>query len=488
MSPNQAWSFYGRRNELQQMQRILERRRWFFLQISGRRRIGKTTLIQQALQAAGVEKTLYIQIPDSDPAGVVTACNEYLETFGITERISSLSGLAGLIGRLARQGYVIALDEFQYFHRKQLSDFCSMLQAEVDRLAARPAEVPGGLIILGSLHAEMTALLEHRDAPLFNRTTDVLALDHLDIASVLEILHEHADDSPQRLLFLWNLFEGVPKFYRDAYEQGVLGKDRRVVLRDLFFVSSSPLRNEADNWFLRELRGRYDMVLQYLATHPGCTSADIEAAVASLSGPGEQRQVGGYLKILSERYRMIERRLPIFARPKARSGRYYIRDNFLRAWLAALQRPVSALAFRPMETLIDQADQRLADIEGYALEDLAAQLYEERSRSGVGDFPLTTHIRGFWDRSDVEIDLVAVSDDARRIRFGTCKRNPTRLPAAVARLRQDVQRFLKAQPRFNNWHIELVGIAPELSADTRAYLGREGVLAESLADLTQGLL
>lgn len=75
---NAPWSFYGRRAELQQMQRILKRRRWFFAQISGRRCIGKTALIQEALRGAGISKTLYIQIPDSDPAGVVvcttTAC------------------------------------------------------------------------------------------------------------------------------------------------------------------------------------------------------------------------------------------------------------------------------------------------------------------------------------------------------------------------------------------------------------------------------
>ncbi len=309
------------------MQRILERRRWFFLQISGRRRIGKTALIQEALRGAGIAKTLYIQIPDSDPVGVVAACNGYLETFGIEARVTSLGELAQLIGHLAADGYVVALDEFQYFHRKHLSDFCSLLQAEVDRLAARAADIPGGLIVLGSLHAEMTAMLENRDAPLFNRTTDALELGHLDVASVLEILRTHADDSPSRLLFLWNLFEGVPKFYRDAYEQGVLDAERKPLLQSLFFSSSSPLRNEADNWFLRELRGRYDMILQYLATHPGCTNADIEAAMADLSGPGEVRQVGGYLKILSERYHMIERRLPIFAPPRARSGRYYIRDK-----------------------------------------------------------------------------------------------------------------------------------------------------------------
>lgn len=247
MADAAPWQFYGRRAELLQLQQVLERRRWFFLQISGRRRIGKTTLIQQALHGAGVARTLYIQIPDSDPAGVVAACNGYLETFGIEARVSSLGELARLIGRLAEEGYVVAIDEFQYFHRKQLFDFCSLLQAEVDRLAARAAQVPGGLIVLGSLHAEMTALLEDRDAPLFNRTTDTLELGHLDIASILEILRAHANAEPARLLFLWNLFEGVPKFYRDAYEQGALNADRTEVLRRLFFASSSPLRNEADN-------------------------------------------------------------------------------------------------------------------------------------------------------------------------------------------------------------------------------------------------
>lgn len=484
MSVQTAWSFYGRRAELQQMQGILERRRWFFLQISGRRRIGKTALIQEALRAAGVARTLYIQIPDSDPAGVVAACNGYLETFGIEGRVASLGELALLIGRLAEAGFVVALDEFQYFHRKQLGDFCSLLQAEVDRLAAKAADVPGGLIVLGSLHAEMTALLEDRDAPLFNRTTDTLELGHLDIASVLEILRAHADDDPSRLLFLWNLFEGVPKFYRDAFEQGVLGADRRTVLRSLFFSSSSPLRNEADNWFLRELRGRYDMVLQFLAKHPGCTNADIEAAMADLSGPGEVRQVGGYLKILSERYRMIERRLPIFAPPRARSGRYYIRDNFLRAWLSALQRPVSAVAFRPVEGLIDQADERLAEVEGHALEDLVGQIYEERSRRGMGDFPLSERIQGYWDRSDVEIDLVAINEEESRIRFGSCKRNPLRLLASVEGLRTSAGRFLQAHPRFAGWTVEYVAIAPEVDQVLSANLQVAGVIVQSLRDLT----
>jgi AAA+ ATPase superfamily predicted ATPase len=184
---------------------------------------------------------------------------------------------------------------------------------------------------------------------------------------------------------------------------------------------------------------------------------------------------------------MIERRLPIFSPPRARSGRYYIRDNFLRAWLSALQRPVSAVAFRPLAVLVGQAEQRLADVEGHALEDLAGQVYEERSRRGIGDFALTERIRGFWDRAAVEIDLVAVDDDARHVRFGTCKRNPERLPGAVENLLQGADRFLATHGRFNGWTVDYVAIAPAIGAAHRAELARRGVIAQDLAELVRDL-
>ena len=46
-----AWGFYGRNDELRQVQKILSRKRWFFAKMTGRRRIGKTTLIQQAIES-----------------------------------------------------------------------------------------------------------------------------------------------------------------------------------------------------------------------------------------------------------------------------------------------------------------------------------------------------------------------------------------------------------------------------------------------------
>lgn len=485
------WQFYGRREQLTELERILDRKRWFFAKVTGRRRIGKTALIHQAMLEIAIKRPVfYMQVPDSEPAGVLSAVVDALEAFQVPAdqypRPTDLLQLAKLLEMMAGQGYVVVLDEFQYFNRKGYAEFCSYLQAGVDRLAARAGQVQGGLIVLGSIHTEMVALLEDRTAPLFNRVTDSIELKHLDVGSILTLLKDHTDPDPERLLFLWNLFEGVPKFYRDCFEQGVLDADRKTLLRRIFFESSSPLRSEAENWFLRELRGRYDVVLKFVARNPGVMHKELVNSVREASGSPET-QIGGYLKVLIERFALIERKLPIFAKPEAKRGRYYVSDNFLRAWLGALANPVSAIAFRPLSELIDEADRHLADVEGGALEKLVGQLYEERSRKGIGDFSLTHRVQGYWDKADVEIDLVAVNESEQTIRFGSCKRSPRKLISDVNNFKQHVHRFTQAMPMYQDWKLELVGIAPVLNSDQRAVLVQHDIVPQDLNDLTAGL-
>ncbi|MCC6319676.1 MAG: ATP-binding protein [Gemmatimonadaceae bacterium] len=481
------WTFYGRRHELETLRDILRRRRWFFLKVSGRRRIGKTSLVHQALQAEGRDRVLYLQVPDSDPAGVVSAARDFFELFGVeVSPPTDLRTLAAAIGALVRRGFVVALDEFQYFHRKVLYEFTSHLQYEVDQLARDAADVQGGLIVLGSIHTEMAALLEERSAPLFARVTDTLDVQHLDIASVLEIIRVHAEPSASRLLFLWNLFEGVPKFYRDAYEEGVIGADRGDLVRELFFSSSSPLRTEAENWFLRELSGRYDLVLKYVARNPGCSNGEILAHARQVDAERE-KQVGGYLQVLRDRYRMIEQRQPVFAKASARNGRYYIADNFLRSWLAALATPAASVHFRPLGELVGEADRRLADTEGYGLEKLVGALYEERSRKGLDGFRLTARIHGYWDRGDTELDLVALNEEDRIVRVGTCKRAAERLAPDYARFDEHVARFLGRHDAVSGWRIEKVAITTRHTADSRRDAERAGYMHQDIEELIKDL-
>ena len=489
MAMSDDWDFYGRRVELEDLRKILARERWFFTRITGRRRIGKTSLVQQVLPADG-KQILYCQIPDSAPAGVLAAIRDAAEIFRIDEadfpHPRSLAELATWIEQLAAAGYVVALDEFQYFSRKHLHEFTSHLQGAVDRLAARSDEVHGGLLVLGSLHAEITALLDDRSAPLYNRTTDAIELGHLDVGSILEILRTHSIPEPEQLLFVWNLFEGVPKFYRDCFEQETFRVDRPEFIERMFFRSSAPLRNEADNWFLHEFRGRYDVILKFIARHPGATNGEIRSHVGSLLD-GDPEQVGGYLKVLVDRYRIIEKRQPVFSRPRQKNNRFYLTDNFLRSWVHALASHVNAARFRPVEELVGRADDQLRHAEGHGFERLVGQLYEERSRKAVGDFPLSARIQGYWNNKGTEIDLVAISEDLRVVRFGTCKRSQSKLLPDLANHRAHVERFLEAFPQYRDWTHEYVALAPVIEPEVRAQIESAGHIAQDLRDLTEGL-
>src|SRR5207344_1169226 len=150
--------------------------------VTGRRGIGKTALVRQALRATGRDRVALLQVDDGEPAGVVARARRQLELSGVPEALlpTDLQTLAARLADLAADGWVVVLDEFQYFQKKSLYPFNSMLQFEVDRfrLGERPAR--GGMVLLGSLHTEMMALLEDRRAPLFGRLSGGIELGHLD--------------------------------------------------------------------------------------------------------------------------------------------------------------------------------------------------------------------------------------------------------------------------------------------------------------------
>src|SRR4051794_31550866 len=106
-----GWGFYGRQEEMQRLQAILGRGRWFFVKITGRRRIGKTTLIRQALDGMGGRSVYYVQIPDSGEAGVISAVNDALDVFKVPleryPRPRNLAEVAKLLEALAEDGFVV---------------------------------------------------------------------------------------------------------------------------------------------------------------------------------------------------------------------------------------------------------------------------------------------------------------------------------------------------------------------------------------------
>jgi uncharacterized protein len=497
------WTFYGRAEPLASLRQILAARRWFFARIEGRRRIGKTSLLRHLANAdpALASRLVYCQIPDSDERDVAATFQRALEDAAPTTAAQLASGvqdfpsMARAVGNLCQNGLIVVLDEFQYFSRAALRAFNSHLQAEVDRLRDL-SPTDGGLFVLGSLQTEMTALLEDDSAPLYGRLTHNLDLDHWDFSDLQAIFRDHDVRNPSQWLTLWTFFEGVPKFYHDAYGQGLYGIDPQgfaaQLLTTLFLRGSSPLSEEADTWFLRELRGRSVSILNYLAEHPGAANGDI---ITALNDPRDSTPLASYLKTLTSKYRLIERLQPVFSKENSRNARFYVADNFLQAWLAVVRPARNTARIRPLDQVIPMALARLETLEGFSFEKLIRRLHVEASRKGVGDFPLSSIQLGYWNRPreisrSIEIDLVAFDEDNKRLRVGSCKRSETKHTAeSLARFQQHVDDFLATRDHqhLSTWQIERVLFSPQFSAGARERLEIQGYRCRDLLDYANWL-
>ena len=492
------WSFYGRAEPLAQLTRVIDADRWFFCRIEGRRRIGKTTLLGQLarLNEDLGSKLLYMQVPDSDERDVAATFrrslgeSERLEARNLAASVSDFASMADAIGHLCTAGLVVVIDEFQYFTRAKLHAFNSFLQATVDKL--RNAQLKqGGLFVLGSLQSDMSALLDDRAAPLFGRITAQLKLDHWDFADLMSLYRSQGLERPSDWLTLWTFFEGVPKFYHDAFEQRIFELSAadfaRELLARMFVHSSSPLSEEAETWFLRELRGRAISILNYLAQHSGCNHADL---VSALNDPQERTPLGTQISRLVNDYRMVDKLLPVFANEKSRNARYYIADNFLKAWLAVAKPAREAARLKPLEKALAPAMRHLETLEGYAFEKWIKELHLEMSRKGKGDFELSDLKLGYWNRprdvsKNIEIDLVALDEANKKIRFGSCKRSASSHDLhSLSKFDQQVEAFLMVNEhrRLRDWRCERAVFSPVFDTAQRTELTAKGYLCRDLCD------
>ena len=492
------WQFYGRTEPLAELNRIVNAGRWFFCRIEGRRRIGKTSLLSQLAKgdASLSKRLIYMQVPDSDERDVAAAFQRSLNDCDhslartLSPTVVSFPTMARAISELCRAGLVVVINEFQYFTRAVLKSFNSFLQAEVDKL--RDSNIKqGGLFVLGSLHADMNQLLEDKGAPLYGRLTQRIKLDHWDFEDLLDVFRSQNVLAPSQWLTFWTFFEGVPKFYHDAFEQDLYKVAPEnfadELLTRMFLRSSSPLSEEADTWFLRELRGRSLSMLTFLAEHAGCSNGDLLAGVGA---PEDKTQISAYLTKLVSNYEMISKLNPVFSDGKSRNARYYVADNFLQAWLAVAKPAREAARMKPIEKALDLARPRLMGVEGFAFEKLIRKLHQECSRKGKGDFDLSSMQLGYWNRSrdanrNVEIDVVALDEPNKRVRFGSCKRSAdAHTNESLTGFGMHVDGFLAAKDHrhLQGWTKEMVLFSPIFTPGDRKHFVGKGYVAMDLND------
>ncbi|MDY3979511.1 MAG: ATP-binding protein [Tidjanibacter sp.] len=423
--------FYDRRAELAELQRIqrlaMEDHSRLTV-VTGRRRIGKTSLITRACEA---KPTAYLFVSRSNEAvlcrGFVADVSTALGIY-VPEEISSFASLFKFLMQTAQtMPFNLIVDEFQEFFNINPSIYSDMQNIwDQYRLKTKM-----NLIVSGSVYSLMSRIFESEKEPLFGRSDAIMCLSGFSTETLKEILHDYAPDyTAEDLLALYTFTGGVPKYIEQFCDNNALTKDAMI---DFMIRENSMFIDEGKNILIEEFGKDYGTYFSILGSIAGGinTQSAIEAAMGGKS-------IGGNLKRLIEDYNVIRRVRPIMSKEGTQSVRYEINDNLLRFWFKYINRNRAMIEIGNYRLLGQIIKDDYPTYSGLSLERYFKQQLAESM--------LYREIDSWWDPKDKEnqreIDIVAIGEKKNTAFAFEVKRNGRNYNAA---LMQEKVAHLKAK-------------------------------------------
>lgn len=318
--------FYGRTKELEELRRIQCRAfdsRSRMTVITGRRRIGKTSLALRATQ--GECPTVYLFVSRKNEAAL---CSEFTMLISTQLKIHVPEGMSSfreLLYFLMEAGksmkFNLIIDEIQEFFNinpSVFSDMQNIWDSYRDKTHVN-------LLLMGSVYSMMHKIFESYHEPLFGRADAIIRLSGFGIETMKEIMRDFRPNySNDELLAFFCVAGGVPKYIELLCEDTDLSIDGmfNYIIRD-----NSPFVNEGSTLLIEEFGKDYGLYFSVL----NCIASGINTQGAIESTLGGVT-VAGHLKRLIEDYSLIRRVRPIMSKPRSQNVQYEISDNFLRFW------------------------------------------------------------------------------------------------------------------------------------------------------------
>ena len=421
-----------------------------FVVLTGRRRVGKTSLVYRLMRETQSDAPgLYFFVGrKTETALVRTFCDEVREKLGefVPEGITTFRGLFQMLLEVGkRRRFTLFVDEFQEFDNVNPGVF-SDVQELWDKYKQQTHVC---LIVSGSIFRMMEKIFKDEGQPLFGRDDCTIKLRPFTTDTMREILSDYKPDySNEDLLALWTVTGGVAR-----YIELLMNNRCTNVRKMLHYVCSS-----GDSFFVDEGKkilvqefgkqyGTYFSILDQIA-HGDLTQSEIEASLG-------MKSLGGQMKILEEKYDILQKKRPIGAKVGSQTVRYEIQDNFFRFWFRYIHRYSSLIEIQNMPALERIMAADYTTFSGIALERWFRQKLIESCRyRQIGGWWQSggTNVRG--NRDDFEIDIVAETLDgeveAMEVKRNRQRYNPARLKEKVA----EMQRHL-----FRGKEIKLIGLS-----------------------------
>lgn len=412
-----------------------------FTIVTGRRRIGKTSLIAKAYEDMPF---LYFFVARKTENDLCENFQDEIEQklgipmLGQSRRFSEI--FEYLMKLSTERSFTLVIDEFQEFYKVNKSIYSEM-QGIWDMYEKRSHI---NLLVCGSVYSMMQKIFKDKKEPLYGRGTGELKVQPFRPSVVKEILADaHLAYTKDDLLALFSFTGGVAKYVQLLIDAGAVTKDAMI---DYIIGPNSTFVAEGRNNLVEEFGkdyGVYFSILSSIARGKN-TRSEIEDVIG--------KEVGGYLTNLEKEYELIKKRQPLFEKSSNKNVRYEIEDVFYCFWFRFI--------FKYGYILEIENYDKVREIVRRDYETFSGMMLERYFHRVAVESGLWTRIGRWWDRKgENEIDMIAEDELSDSVTFFEIKRqaeniNPVELTARA-------NRFLNATHQFNGYHVSTRGLSME---------------------------
>ena len=306
-------TFFGRKRELTQLKNLISSDGMLMSLIYGRRRIGKSELVKQAIKESGTKSIFYVCKQVTEESNVQSMCEVLSDSLGLPKLgYTKVEEIVDYIFKLSKEeSIVFVLDEYPYL-RENVKGLDSIIQALVDKYRE---DSKLKLIVLGSYVEVMKSLLKESN-PLYGRTDLVIDLKQMDYyESALFYPNMTYEDKVR----IYSVFGGVPYYNR-------LVDDKKSVKDNIIELVASPgarLENEVSMYLNAEISKIVNANEVFEALARGFSKfSDVLSQSHVSSSPTLADVLDKLIKM-----EVVEKKAPINDENNKKKSGYYICDN-----------------------------------------------------------------------------------------------------------------------------------------------------------------
>ncbi len=402
--------FYCRYNELAKMEKRYQGDAFECVVIYGRRRVGKTALINKFCEN---KKKIYFSALDTVPVENLRALSRAIsecenEDFFTAPEFRSFEDAFDRISQMAKEERIVfVIDEYPYLAKSEPS-ISSRLQHLIDH-AWKDSQLY--LILCGSFMSFMEYQVLGYESPLYGRRTAQFKIEALNYKETAVF---NPDLQAVDNALIYGITGGIPHYINKLN----VDTDLDEAILENIFDTSSYLYEEPGNLLKQELRepGVYNSIITAIAEGASKLN-EISTKTGVETGPCTK-----YIKVLMD-LGIIRRETPIEEKTGKKSI-YLIANNFFRFWYRFVPRNISAITSGRVEYIYERGIKKhFSDYMGLVFEKMCRDylLYYAEN------LPIDLREIGQWwgtddrNKKQVQIDIVGTPIEGKEYIIGSCK-------------------------------------------------------------------